>query len=95
MSKPTPGPWATAKVDGVYWISHAITSADLIVGYAQSSRPEADANARLIAAAPDLLAACEAIYANIHPDTAADHSRELAEALDHVVRAISKARGTT
>lgn len=48
---------------------------------------------QLAGASPDLLAACEAVYANLHPTTAEAHSPELAAALADVVKAIAKARG--
>lgn len=61
MAKPTPGPWAvhahatdtyTIYVAGRHWDSWAVAH----VGYTK----EDESNARLIAAAPDLLAALQA-----------------------------------
>ncbi len=57
MSEHTPGPWQRSKIGGltIYGSSQANRSKDVvaIIG----SRAEASANARLIAAAPVLLAA--------------------------------------
>jgi len=68
MSKHTPGPWSyrdvTAEGTKVY---AKIVSGKTGVGFAGAykilPRAEADANARLIAAAPDLLAALQKIPA--------------------------------
>lgn len=60
MSKHTPGPWTVRG----HAIEHDFPETDetMVVGYVEDngpSGPEAAANARLIAAAPDLLAALE------------------------------------
>ena len=71
MAEHTPGPWITGIVDSwdgkcVYrWIgpgpdrSNAVATQGLI-GVRGKRREQLEANTRLIAAAPDLLAACEA-----------------------------------
>jgi len=89
MGKHTPGPWhADDNGDGTHCIT-AGRGAD--VADTRSSADER-ANARLIAAAPQLLAACEAatalaaIAATVDPLTAAAASDALAAAL-------KKARG--
>jgi hypothetical protein len=65
----TPGPWHVGEADGSLWVSGHDTNANVlceIVGRDEGLRPgttdltpEDCANARLIAAAPELLAACE------------------------------------
>lgn len=70
MSKHTPGPWTDVSVDGSYW--GVYSSSGDVVAQAQQIRPMKDdptqierhANARLIAAAPELLEALEAAYYN-------------------------------
>lgn len=59
-TKHTPGPWS------VYPPTKCVIGPEperILVAEASHHRPEADANARLIAAAPDLLAACERLLA--------------------------------
>jgi hypothetical protein len=62
----TPGPWIYDIDDrpGMEWNIHILTEADLDkrICFMTSDGPSED-NARLIAAAPDLLAACEAYAA--------------------------------
>ena len=66
MSNHTPGPWrvehSTAK--GYLYMSYLYSDEHHIisVGGSSISKGENKANARLIAAAPDLLAACEAVW---------------------------------
>jgi hypothetical protein len=67
MSKHTPGPWSVFRQDGYATYIHAINEGDEINTFQVASchcatnrkyfptRNEAEANARLIAAAPDLL----------------------------------------
>lgn len=57
MSRHTPGPW---KVDPKH-DEHVITEDSLTVASMDIFRPDALANARLIAAAPELLEAARAI----------------------------------
>ena len=55
---------------------------------------DAEANARLIAAAPDLLAACEAAYHALRSYQYGNSAPELAaEVADDLAVAIAKARG--
>ena len=85
MSKHTPGPWekaepfATVRAPGRPCIADCGSRSDL----------DAQANARLIAAAPDLLAALEYIMAWTPNDWNAETARDMARA------AIAKARGET
>jgi hypothetical protein len=98
--KPTPGPWTTASDRG-YGHYNGVQITDnrtgLVLAVAIGDVPElhAPANARLIAAAPDLLATLikvrdSFIYADDHSDTAvmteADNHH-----FDEVCAAISKA----
>ena len=78
-AKHSPGPWAQAgqRVNGphgvlVAWCGEA-SSIDVAVGFYAVSKTEAEANARLIAAAPDLLAAVRAAhdYLSCIPESAA------------------------
>lgn len=59
-------------------------------GYDGSRPEEAEANARLIAAAPELLAALERLVGQFGPIGAADHGYD---AWVHACRVISKAKG--
>ena len=85
----TPGPWAQAgqRVNGpqgvlVAWCGEA-SSIDVAGGFYAVSKTEAEANARLIAAAPDLLAAVRAAhdYLRCIPEAAAG-ARRIAAAPD-------------
>lgn len=71
MSGPTPGPWvAIVSKAGRYLTSPYVCGGEVgnedrvaeLCGYPQVSQPTIDANARLIAAAPDLLAACRLAF---------------------------------
>ena len=57
MNKHTPGPWEIAKSGRVYSLKHG-PIADVL-------EQNSYVNARLIAAAPDLLAACEVVAGDI------------------------------
>lgn len=68
MSKSTPGPWTWGKrYDGLYGpnsvpvLEYGAYENMWLPDY----RPEGPANARLIAAAPDLLAACVQAYGDL------------------------------
>lgn len=59
-TKHTPGPWHYQDRSDAY--THIVRNAEgnsIIVYAPQSTRPEAEANARLAAAAPELLEACQ------------------------------------
>jgi hypothetical protein len=66
MTKHTPGPWAVdGRADHHLLVGapgrrlrQVVAEVPLVVGGLADPTPEAEANARLIAAAPDLLAAC-------------------------------------
>jgi hypothetical protein len=97
MSKHTPGPWRVEAVDAEgTLVYHRVMSAGYRVagvytirGGRGLSREESDANAHLIAAAPEMLAALEGILNIGHtPDT-----WEVAHRIGRA--AIAKAKGET
>src|SRR5690349_17056477 len=59
MSRHTPGPWHYSDGQDVY--THQVRDADnrLLGSCSQGTRPELEANARLMAAAPELLEAAK------------------------------------
>lgn len=59
-SKHTPGSW-TMRADPTGGMSHEIYGSFVTIARTYAAAREHEANARLIAAAPDLLAACKAI----------------------------------
>lgn len=85
-TKHTPGPWAVSDVGEVVVCATGRTLCDVYSSPADDDA-QADADARLIAAAPDLLAACEAVAATTW-------SRNTATIIGEQVRAaIAKAKG--
>lgn len=96
MSEHTPGPWDSHKSDEVMagdWDKHIATAWNN-----NTIEPdEATANARLISAAPCLLAACEkalAVFGNeILSDRMAIEQAERFEAILILTAAIAKAKG--
>lgn len=95
MTTHTPGPWfvevddqsGIGRTRAVYvcsttgWPEGQLARVNI-----QDGLGEREANARLIAAAPDLLAACEALVAK-STDTTGDWSREWNAALSAIARA--------
>lgn len=85
---PTPGPWAvhplTAQVDG-FATGEPVPVCKLLWPTAVRSEDETEANGHLIAAAPDLLAACKSALAAFEHNHAIDW--------DDLARAIAKAEG--
>lgn len=70
MTEHTPGPWHVGPHAGRgIWIDNAVDALSIafIDSEFRHSREEAMANARLIAAGPDLLAALEAIANSVTP----------------------------
>jgi hypothetical protein len=91
----TPGPWKFgSKADSKFY-KRNISGADGYHVAAVSSRNEheVDANARLIAAAPDLLEALELCQSNISSLLASAHPKVYGEWLTVVSAAIAKATG--
>jgi len=102
MSKHTPGPWSFwSGYNHVDKIEAQVTAedGDIVIASYNHMIAEGENNARLIAAAPDLLGSLEdcvselELYANTHHPKGADGAR------DHMVKimlarsAIAKARG--
>ena len=84
----TPGPWAVADVGEVVVCATGRTLCD-VYSSPTTGDEQADADARLIAAAPELLAACEAVAATTW-------SRNTATIIGEQVRAaIAKAKVET
>ena len=99
MTEHTPGPWkATCEMTGYTietWSVRQITGgyalAEAFWQRTADGRPthNAEANARLISAAPDLLAACEAVYSSGY----AYDGPEAWDRAELLKAAIAKARG--
>ena len=89
MTKHTPGPWRTRYIKT---LNPAIAAAESIVATVNSVNPqnpeERIANARLIAAAPDMLEALEVARAHVSPAL----QPNIYEMMD---AAIDKAKGVT
>jgi hypothetical protein len=98
MSKHTPGPWSIAE----YRREVVFGPDDVLVAsccHAYKTRQECEANARLIAASAELLAACkelvgdiEAAYSTNMDDLQAEWP-DLVETFDNAKAAIAKATG--
>jgi hypothetical protein len=86
-SKHTPGPWhvGVKQAHRIIYDQAGWAVADATVFHGRESQDEMIANARLIASAPDLLAALELIHAN-----AAESPEWIRARID---AAIAKARG--
>ena len=96
MSKHTPGPWWLDHGDDVNLFNHVGISAETHELLAQvvwrldddKSTPECEANARLIAAAPDLLDALQTM-----PQSLSNTEQEWWDWIDKARKAIDKATG--
>lgn len=68
MNKHTPGPWNATTQNGVHWVDDP--KGNPVVHWAgfdsSFSREQNEANARLIASAPDLLAALESLVSRCY-----------------------------
>lgn len=96
MSKHTPGPWVCMSGEVYRESAPGVGSYRLAVmdREVQHTRPtERDANALLIAAAPDLLAACEKAHALLYPAAFVSVEGDSDETYLALVTAIAKARG--
>lgn len=100
----TPGPWAVTTVGSCHGIHPAASDneRDDICRVAphnyhpngwQAAKGEAEANARLIAAAPDLLAALEWWIVQMQNDSCDDMGKLLDDMTDKARAAITKATG--
>lgn len=65
-ARPTPGPW-TLEYDGSVVIGGQISISPDSCGPDDATREERKANCRLIAAAPELLAACQSAQCSCSP----------------------------
>lgn len=102
MSKHTPGPWINCQAVGQRLSSRRIISnsnkistvvAD-VPDYGKTSASERHANARLIAAAPDLLEALQSILDMCNEDShARDYASRQTEIRGTAIVALRKARG--
>jgi len=93
MTKHTPGPWAVADVGEVVVCATGRTLCDVYSSFG-TGEEQADADARLIAAAPDLLAALEAFVEAEHAASIGWRAFGMyVDAVDAAKAAIAKARG--
>jgi len=92
MSKHTPGPWHVDAGDYKYHIYYSREQSDhYFVDVDGNDDDEAKANARLIAAAPELLAALKALLFNAQHGNGLDaHYRAQGEALAAIIKAEGK-----
>lgn len=65
MSKHTSGPWEVTQYGRLVYADRDGDAECPSIADVDGDSPEADANARLIAAAPDLLAVCELVLARL------------------------------
>lgn len=92
MSGFTPGPWVVELADDAYCIANVGNLVIMPCG-GKVKHDNAEADARLIAAAPDLLEALEMIVAEADSYTART-GKPVYNWLDQARAAIAKARGT-
>lgn len=96
MSKHTPGPWRFTEIDSPSGgKQHAIVGIPFgdvvaVTSYPFHGREAMEANARLIAAAPDLLEALQWALEQIEPDLDLDHQ----DAMTLARIAVAQATGT-
>lgn len=93
MNKHTPGPWIAAPAQwnhGETVIVQSELTAEVIAHIEGQAFPCADANAHLIAAAPDLLAALQLAIADlqlISDESAGSHGRTIDKGLAAIAKA--------
>jgi hypothetical protein len=76
MSKHTPGPWSLHEHESLFVVGpdgNMVADTDMPADRGYRS-PQCKANAKLIAAAPDLLAACKAAWLLMTPKTPGQHN---------------------
>jgi len=97
MSQHTPGPWYSWESEGVCGVGKNHSNlADILTVVRESNRPHAEdvANMRLIAAAPDLLAAAERYLDFRHTgDIGMGHEYSGEHPQTQLKNAIARARG--
>jgi hypothetical protein len=94
MSKYTPGPWELRNefgMQGLIYPRQAANPVASVTGYYTLTR-QTEANARLIAAAPELLEALE-LLVSTYFDTSGAHGLNEREIVDKAYAAIAKAKG--
>lgn len=94
-NKHTPGPWSLGVLRKIYWLDF-YGSMKCIVDKVRGGNPEqADANARLIIAAPDLLEAAKLLIAGAESEgwDRARGTDEPRTGIAELRRAIEKAEG--
>ena len=98
-AKHTPGPWEAAIQPGCHAVIASLSGGPKAVAIIGNNTPDDGnepmrfANARLIAGAPDLLAALQRIVAVLDKQVASPHLAERASPLAQAKAAISKATG--
>ena len=81
----TPGPWQLDATERIYTgkiIRHNGVQICRMIDQVTTDTPEVEANARLIAAAPDLLDACKKVVQNISPEFYQEEIEALEAAID-------------
>ena len=97
----TPGPWEAAIQPGCHAVIASLSGGPKAVAIIGNNTPDDGnepmrfANARLMAGAPDLLAALQRIVAVLDKQVASPHLAERASPLAQAKAAISKATGET
>jgi hypothetical protein len=88
----TPGPWEAVLSRDTQWRiwSRAYAEEEVLV---VPWDPRAEENARLMAAAPDLLEACQTMLAFFGPEEQHQNAATLRRALDGARTAVAKATG--
>ena len=100
-AKHTPGPWEAVIQPGCHAVIASLSGGPKAVAIIGNNTPDDGnepmrfANARLIAGAPDLLAALQRIVAVLDKQVASPHLAERASPLAQAKAAISKATGET
>jgi hypothetical protein len=93
MNKHTPGPWEVSKLgNGLYILGDRRPgSAQVVATVGGSSQANLEANARLVAAAPELLAQLKAlIKADVGGEAGPDYYRLVSEAVGLLARVEGK-----
>lgn len=87
----TPGPWRAVWEDYRYIIMYDVPVGEAALAVTAGSQPKNAANARLIAAAPDLLLAGLAVWNNLLNGDIEATTGQAAKALEQLHAAIAKA----
>ena len=94
-TKHTPGPWTKCFLNGHWHIARKDGRVEIAKVAAYKNREQSTANARLIAAAPELLEACHNALAWLgekpEPNDDRPHSNSVRALIDQLEAAIAKA----